>query len=181
MPAFWTGPNLLTLSRLPLAAIVWADPLNPALVLPLMAIAGLTDVADGWLERRLRRKRGQSGDVRTAGAWLDPLCDKAFVISVIAAILVARRPPLWIPALIASREILQLPQVALYLLWPGLRERLRYDFRAAVVGKAVTVLQFLAVGALLFDHPSLVPLAAACGVMGACAAVLYFRRGLQGA
>jgi phosphatidylglycerophosphate synthase len=175
----WTLPNALTLSRLPLAALVWIDPLNPALVLPLMALAGLTDMADGWLERRARKRLGIPDEVRTAGAWLDPLCDKTFVISVMAAILVARRPPLWIPALIAAREILQLPQIALYLLWPGLRARLRYDFSAAALGKAVTLLQFLAVGALLVGHPSLEPLAAACGAIGTAAAGFYFRRALR--
>lgn len=176
---FWTAPNLLTLSRLPMGGLAWLDAGNPAFILPLMALAGLTDVLDGWLERRLRKRRGIPEDAKTAGAWLDPLCDKAFVLSVVAAIAAARQLPLWLLTLLAAREILQLPQLVLYLAWPGLRARLRYDFRAAVLGKVTTTAQFLAVGAILFGHPSQLPLAVACAALGTASVVVYLRRALR--
>jgi len=176
---FWTGPNLLTLSRLPMAGLAWLDAGNPAFILPLMALAGLTDVLDGWLERRLRRRHGTPPDAKTAGAWLDPVCDKAFVLSVTAAIAFARRPPLWLLALVATREILQLPQLLIFLASPALRARLRYDFTASLLGKATTTAQFFAVGAILLDHGAQVLLAVACAALGTASAVLYFRRALR--
>jgi phosphatidylglycerophosphate synthase len=177
-PRFLTAPNLLTLSRLPLAAVVWIRPESPLWVLGLMAVAALTDVLDGWLERRLRRRHGLAPEARTAGAWLDPLCDKTFVLSVIGAVAFARTPPPWVLALVAAREILQIPPLAVYLVRPALRARLRYDFTASLLGKATTTAQFFAIGAILLGHPSTVPFALAAGTLGTAAAVLYFLRGL---
>jgi phosphatidylglycerophosphate synthase len=86
-------PNLLTLSRLPMAALVWlVAPWAWALGL-LMATAALSDMLDGWFARRMRARRKAHGlptrglgEKGGRGAWLDPLCDKAFVISVVAAV-----------------------------------------------------------------------------------------------
>lgn len=138
-------------------------------MLSLMALAGLTDVLDGWLARRLRRKEGREGE-RDAGAWLDPFCDKIFVLSALAAVASAVRPPLWILVLIAARELAQVPLLGLLRLRGVLRS---YDFRAAFVGKLATVLQFAAVAALLLRHPSQTALAVAAGVVGLAAAVFY--------
>jgi phosphatidylglycerophosphate synthase len=100
---FLTLPNLLTLSRIPLGALVWLRPLDPVFVLGIMTLAGITDVLDGWVERR----RHPGSTAETAGAWLDPLCDKIFILSVLLAITVAGSLPLWLVPLIALREILQ--------------------------------------------------------------------------
>ena len=58
--------------------------------------------------------------------------------------------PLWLLALIVTRELLQLPMVLVYRVIPTLRHWLRYDFRASPLGKAATVTQFLAIGALVW-------------------------------
>ena len=163
---------VLSLLRIPMAALVWLAPGSPAFVLSLMAAAGLSDVLDGYFARRFKHRAG-TPDLRDAGAWLDPLCDKVFIVSALAAVVWAARPPLWTLPLIASRELLQIPMFA-WLRWKGILRR--FDFRAAAVGKLATVVQFAAVAAILLRHPSALPLAGAAGVAGALAAVYYLRR-----
>jgi cardiolipin synthase len=165
-------PLVLTLVRIPMAALVWLAPGSPAYVLSLMALAGVTDMLDGWLARRYKHHAG-TPDLRDAGAWLDPLCDKVFIVSALAAVVWTARPPLWTLPLIASREILQVPMLG-YLRMKGVLRR--YDFRASAVGKLATVAQFAAVAAILLRHPSALPLAWAAGLVGVAAAVYYFRR-----
>ncbi len=165
-------PLLLTLSRIPLAGLVWLAPGSPGYVLGLMGAAGLTDVLDGFLARRYKRRAG-TPDLRDAGAWLDPLCDKVFIVSALAAVAWAARPPLWTLPLIAARELLQIPMFA-WLKGRGILRR--FDFRAAAVGKLVTVIQFAAVGAILLRHPAALPLAWAAGVVGIAAVAYYARR-----
>ena len=145
-----------------------------------MAVAALTDVADGAVARRARRRAEASG-VHLGpgpGAWLDPLCDKTFVLSVIAATYVDLGPSPYLLATIALREIILVPLAAIYRLTPSLRARMRYDFKAGPLGKAATVAQFLAIAAILLRHPSQVPLALLAGAIGLAAAVTYVRRGV---
>ena len=73
-------PNLLTLLRVPLAALIWVAPANALWLLGLMVLAAVSDWADGFFARRA----GLSPE--GLGAWLDPLCDKLFILSVLIAI-----------------------------------------------------------------------------------------------
>ena len=163
---------LLTLVRIPLAGLVWVRPDCAPCTLTLMAIAGISDVLDGAVARLARRREGREHE-RDAGAWLDPLCDKIFVVSVLLAVGTALRPPLWILPAVAAREIAQVPLLG-YLRLRGVHRA--FDFRAAVVGKLATVLQFAAVAAILFRHPSQAPLAVAAGAVGLASALYYFAR-----
>ena len=172
-----TLPNLVTMSRIPMAALVWLRPLDPAYVLGLMAIAALSDVLDGWLERRRRERRGEPpGTGESIGTWLDPLCDKVFILSVLTAITLARGLPLWIVPLISLREILQTLIVGATRVIPAVRNRLRPRFRANLLGKATTVVQFVTIAAILLDWPHQIPLAIATGGLGLIAVVVYVRR-----
>lgn len=161
-----TAALLLTLSRLPMAGLVWIDPRNPALVLGLMAAAGITDVLDGWAARR----GGSAGGPRDVGAWLDPACDKAFVLSLVMALAVVHRPPWAFLPLVAAREIVQVPMLIFVARRPA------FDFRAALVGKVATVAQFAAVAALLLKPSWAMGAAAAAGALGTAAAVHYAKR-----
>ncbi len=173
-------PNLLTLSRLPLAGLVWVAPGTPVWVLGCMAAAGLTDVLDGWAARRTRHDTpAAAAEARATGAWLDPLCDKTFILSCLVAVWVARQPPLLLLPLIASREILQAPLIVAYHLLPGLRHHRRYEFRAALLGKLTTTVQFLAVAAILFAHPWMWPIAISAALTGALAAGVYVARAVR--
>jgi phosphatidylglycerophosphate synthase len=176
-PVSWmTLPNLLTLSRLPMAGLVWLRPLDPLYVLGLMALAGLTDVLDGLLERKRRERLGIVDRGDSVGTWLDPVCDKVFILSLLAAITVARSLPWWIVPLIALREILQTLIVGATRLVPAIRKRLRPRFKANVLGKLTTVVQFVTIGAILLDKPGQIPLAMATAGLGLISVVVYVRR-----
>ena len=179
-PAFWTLPNFLTLSRLPMAALIWMRPRDPIFVLSLMALAGITDVLDGWLERRRRARMGlKISPAESVGAWLDPVCDKVFVLSLLTAMTVAHDLPVWIIPVLAFREILQGLVVLGARVVPGLRKRLRPRFQANVLGKAATVAQFITVAAILLKAPGQVPLAILTGLLGAIAVTVYVLRSMD--
>jgi cardiolipin synthase (CMP-forming) len=173
--------HALTLSRLALAGLFWPAVERPWWALGVLALAGLTDIVDGQIARLVRRRRQQSGQPPPSllGEWLDPICDKTFVVSVLVALWAGPGLPLPLLLAIATREIILVPIAALYRLTPALRARLHYRFRAGVLGKAATIAQFLAITAILFRDPR-APLAAiAASVIGACAAVAYIVRGLR--
>ena len=96
-------PNLLTLVR------VGSIPLLVGvLYLPgeswsrvaggLFFVAGLTDLLDGWLARRLRK-------VTVLGQYLDPVADKLLVASMLVMLSALGRLPAWMTILIICREI----------------------------------------------------------------------------
>ena len=168
-------PNLLSLSRLPLGGVFWAalgptaTPMNSGMALGVMALAAGTDILDGTIARR----RGVSS--AGMGSWLDPICDKLFIGAVLAALYFERGVPLWLLAVIVARELLQLPMVVVYRAFPTLRHWLRYDFRASPLGKAATITQFFAIGALVLGWPALVLAWGAFG-LGIAALCDYVRR-----
>jgi cardiolipin synthase len=169
-------PNLLSLSRLPLGGVFWvalgptATPKNAGMALGVMVLAAGTDVLDGTIARR----RGAS--TAGMGSWLDPICDKLFVGAVLAALHFQRGVPLWLLAVIVARELMQLPMVVVYRLFPTLRHWLQYDFRASHLGKAATIIQFLAIGCLVMGWPAAVPLAWGAFSVGLVALLDYVRR-----
>ena len=169
-------PNLLSLSRLPLGGVFWValgptpTMTNAVLAIGVMALAALTDVLDGTIARR----RGMS--TAGMGSWLDPICDKLFVGAVLAALHFERGVPLWLLAVIVARELMQLPMVLVYRAFPTLRHWLRYDFRASHLGKAATIVQFLAIGSLVMGWPAALPFAWGAFGLGLVALADYVRR-----
>lgn len=177
-----TLPNALTLSRIPLAGALWIDPGSKFVLLAITVAAAVTDILDGRIARAERRRAARRGECsnRVAaqggiGSWLDPLCDKTFLVSMLAAVYVTERPPLWMLVAIGAREIIVVPLAAAYRLWPAVRKRLHFDFRASSAGKLGTVTQFAAVGAILLASPTAPALALAAGVVGVVAALTYLR------
>jgi phosphatidylglycerophosphate synthase len=182
-----TVPNLLSLSRIPLGVAFWftlgSTPAPAYGAFAIMALAALTDVLDGYLARRQAARANGTGSAAVdpgggTGAWLDPICDKLFVASVLIAIIARRHTPLWLIALILSRELVQLPIGALYRFWPAFHNWLRYDFRASPLGKGATVAQFTAIAALILGHPWIRLFAFLSFVLGIAALVDYFRRAM---
>lgn len=165
-----TPPNLMSLVRVPLGALVWVAPRNTLWVLSLLALAGLSDLLDG----RLARSRGVPGD--ELGAWLDPLCDKVFIASALAAVWLTHAPEWWLALLAATRELLLLPLIVARFAVPALRER-HFTWRAKALGKATTVAQFgLFAAVLLGVDRAWLPLAALSAVLGAAASTQYTLR-----
>jgi CDP-diacylglycerol--glycerol-3-phosphate 3-phosphatidyltransferase/cardiolipin synthase len=164
-------PGLLSLARFPLAlAFPLAWP-KPALAAGVVVAAAVTDVLDGFVARKLHQET-------ETGALLDPLMDKTFVLGVAATLIAARVVTPVEAVLLASREVVELPLVAYVM-----ANRVPGDRRANVAGKLTTVLQFVAVGAVLVHVPP--PLRAtaiaATAIAGAVAGVTYWARALHDA
>lgn len=179
----FTTPNLLTLSRLPMAAAVWLAPHDARLVIPLMIAAAVTDLLDGRFARAIRESRlrrgqdpGQLAGAKGIGAWLDPACDKIFVVSLLAAVYVANRPELYIVILIGAREWFLAPLALVYRLSRKLREQTDFDLRAGWVGKLATAAQFASVGAIVLTPRLTLYFAIASAVLGVLATYIYTRR-----
>lgn len=161
--------NLMSLVRLPLAAAAFVARADALVVLALMAVAGLSDALDGWLARR-------AGADPRIGAWLDPVCDKIFVLGVIAGVWLERQPPWYLLVLTATRELLVVPAgIGLFVASRGIGGKIEY--RARPSGKATTVAQFAVLGALLFDLDAMaLPAAIAAALLGLTAGVEYGAR-----
>jgi cardiolipin synthase (CMP-forming) len=174
--SFLNPANLLSLSRIPMAGAVWIEPGQPWLLVPLGVAAAVTDWLDGLVARRQREHTGP----HDTGAWLDPACDKLFVVSAIVSVWVAARPDWWIVALLLVREALVVPMMLVYRLLPEARRR-DIDLRAGKPGKATTVTQFFAVAALMLWPEAVPPLAVLAGVLGVLAGLSYALRLRRGA
>lgn len=94
-------PNFITLARLfSVPLIVWlvaADHLEWAFF--AFVVSGVSDGVDGFLARRLNL-------VSRLGAVLDPLADKALLVSSFIALSAYDFVPLWLVILVVSRDIL---------------------------------------------------------------------------
>jgi cardiolipin synthase len=168
--------HALTVSRVPLAALFWAVATRPAYGAGVIAIAGLTDALDGRVARRALR-RGATGRVAEAGAWLDPLCDKLFALAVLAALAVRVGTPVALLAIVAARELVVGPLAILHRVTP--LHRYTWDFHAPLVGKVATVAQFVAIGALVLAVPGAEALAIVAGALGLAAVASYLWRAVR--
>ncbi len=94
-------PNLITIARiLSVPLIVWAitsGHMLPAFILFLAA--GVSDAVDGFLAKRFNMKT-------ELGALLDPLADKALIVSIYVALSFSDALPRWVVILVVSRDIL---------------------------------------------------------------------------
>jgi len=165
-------PSLISLTRLPLAAAFVAAFDEPVPTLLVLAGAGLSDVLDGWWARRYRQ-------VTPTGAVIDPIADKIFVAAVLLTLLDNDRLPLWGLLSLAARDLGELPLVGWTLASRSRRKRRAERASANVAGKAVTVLQFASIAALLLKMGVATHLLIVTGIAGLAAALLYARRELR--
>jgi cardiolipin synthase len=98
-----TIPNLLTLSRIALAPVFVALYLSgdARAALAVFAVAAATDVLDGLAARALDQRS-------RLGTLLDPVADKVLEISALFALWGRGQLPLWLAALVVSRDLAQL-------------------------------------------------------------------------
>jgi cardiolipin synthase len=173
--------NVLTVVRLPLAGLLWIAPESRVWLVAVIAAAALTDVVDGRVARWMRARRGSTSRFSEAemfGAWLDPVCDKLFVLSMVIACAFNCDISFQLAAMTIAREIILAPFAVAYYSLPSIRQALHLDFHSDWLGKATTVVQFTVVLSLLFYPRPAVVLAAVAGALGAVAALHYLRRGI---
>jgi cardiolipin synthase len=94
-------PNLITLARILLVpVIVWAITAGEmSLAFMLFMLAGISDAVDGFLAKRF-------GMASEFGAYLDPLADKALIVSIYVALGISEAIPRWLVILVVSRDIM---------------------------------------------------------------------------
>jgi CDP-diacylglycerol--glycerol-3-phosphate 3-phosphatidyltransferase/cardiolipin synthase len=161
-------PSLLSMLRVPLAALFPFVLGAPALAFGVLATAGLTDVLDGWYARTRKQ-------TTATGAVADAVTDKVFVATVVVTLIVFHKMSVLQALFLGTREMGELPLVVRLALSHEARSK-ETDRRANVPGKAATILQFVAVTAVLFGAPHLeVYLGAAAGA-GVLAAITYWMR-----
>lgn len=176
--------NGLSLSRIPLALALWIAPDQPAFVLSVIAVAGVTDVLDGWVVRRAKRIGWAEGDQGAyaahvaRGEVIDGFADKVFVASTVLALWFVAEPAWWVLGALLSRELLLLPAILAYRLLP-VERRQKVDFTAGPLGKAATGFQLAALVAGFLGLDAFGPIAFVAGGLGALAAAAYIVRAVR--
>jgi cardiolipin synthase len=101
-------PNLITLARiLAVPVILWAITSGETrIAFALFLAAGLSDLVDGFLAKRF-------GMATELGAYLDPLADKAMIVSIYVALGIVEAIPRWLVILVVSRDIMIVSAVIL--------------------------------------------------------------------
>ncbi|MFE1627024.1 CDP-alcohol phosphatidyltransferase family protein [Brevibacillus reuszeri] len=137
-------PNLLTLFRIvliPLYLYVFfsANPYHVEIALAILIIAGLTDIADGYLARKHKL-------VTTLGIVLDPLADKLMMLAVIASLFVTERISMWAALFFFVREVAMIVTGAIYHL------RGKKTVPANTYGKLTTVFLYVVIPLIMYRY-----------------------------
>jgi cardiolipin synthase (CMP-forming) len=134
-------PNSLTLGRIVLVPlIVWLIITHEMTAAFLMfLLAGLSDAADGFLAKRY-------GWRSELGAYLDPIADKALLVSIYVTLGFASHLPVWLVIAVVSRDILIVGAVVLS--WMLSRPLI---MQPLLVSKANTFAQIVLAGVVLAE------------------------------
>ena len=143
-PSYKNLPNLLTVTRVLAIPVVmmllsFSGPIASLLGAVSFAIAGATDILDGFLARRQR-------SVTPFGRFMDPLADKLLVTAALIMLIPLGRVPAWMAFIIIGRE----------LAVTGLRGLAATEGLILAPdrwGKAKTLLQMVAITALILHYP----------------------------
>jgi len=160
--AVFTLPNSISLSRLVLAlgfvliSGAWER-------VAIIVVAGFTDFIDGWIARHEKEET-------ETGALIDPLADRVFVFVAISVYLVEGRFTAGQYFIFLSRDIVTAAGFLVAKIVPWLRPAV---FRARMLGKIVTVLQLIALVAVLVTPEYTTVLVIAIGLVSAASIVDY--------
>ena len=135
-----TLPNLITFARLcavPLAFWLVIDR-RPGAAFALFLAAGVSDAIDGWLARRM-------GGASQVGALIDPVADKALLVTMFITLAAVNEMPSWLAILVVFRDAVIVGGVLVL----GLLGR-AVVIRPLLVSKANTALQIILVALTLF-------------------------------
>jgi cardiolipin synthase len=103
-----TIPNLITIGRLFLVplVIVMIVGANWETAFILFVVAGISDAVDGFLAKHC-------GMASELGAWLDPVADKALIVSIYITLAVVGAVPVWLVVLVVARDLMIVAAVIL--------------------------------------------------------------------
>jgi cardiolipin synthase len=110
----------------------------------IFTIAAISDGVDGYIARRYHQKS-------ELGSYLDPLADKALLVSALILLSVRFKDgtpfdqlPLWFPVLVISRDLMLLTGTVLIHMLAG-----HVTARPRIVGKCATFFQMITLGWVL--------------------------------
>ena len=132
-------PNLITLARiLSVPVMVWAIMTGWMLAAFILFLAaGLSDAIDGYLAKRF-------GMTSELGAYLDPLADKALIVSIYVTLGISGELPRWLVILVVSRDVMIVGAVLLSWLVGK-----PVPMKPLLVSKLNTVAQIILAGVVL--------------------------------
>lgn len=155
-------PNFITIGRLILtpAAIDMIVSENWRAAFAIFVLAGASDALDGWLAKRF--------DLRTdLGAVLDPIADKALIVSIYATLAANGAIPAWLAILVISRDLMIVGAVVIsWLLQRPIK------VRPLPVSKATTAAQLLLAAIVLGGRAFGYPLGDVAAVLASIVAAL---------
>ena len=155
-------PNLLSISRLALAvAFVVARGADTRIVLVMLALT--TDYLDGWIAR-------QFGPMTRAGALLDPIADRVFVLVAVSVFLFEAELTTLEYFIMISRDVMTAVGFLVARIMPSLRA---VAFQARLPGKLVTTLQLATFVAILIKPAAASPMIKVVGVVSLWAIIDY--------
>lgn len=160
--AFLSLPNIISLSRLVLAAAFVAFP-GRNWRIGLILVAALTDFLDGYVARRRR-------SVTKWGALIDPIADRVFVLTAVSAFLFSGNITTGQYFTLIARDLATAVGFLVARVIPWLRP---IAFKARPSGKIVTAAQLLALASVLLYPPAVMPLIVLVGVVSVYAIVDY--------
>jgi cardiolipin synthase (CMP-forming) len=103
-----TLPNLISLARLIMVPLVIVAILQERWVIAflLFVTAGISDAIDGYIARKF--------NLRSAlGAFIDPLADKALLISIFVTLAIIRDIPFWLAVIVVFRDLVIMAVIAI--------------------------------------------------------------------
>jgi len=103
-----TIPNLITVARLAIVPFVIVMIMQErwAAAFVLFAVAGISDGIDGFIARRFHMRS-------ELGAYLDPLADKALLVSIYVALAAVGSIPGWLAVVVVARDAMIVAAVLL--------------------------------------------------------------------
>lgn len=136
-----TIPNLITIGRLVLVPlIVWLMITEQSVAaFTVFILAGVSDAVDGFLARTFNLRS-------TLGSYLDPLADKALLVSIYISLAVLGEVPLWVVILVVSRDLFIVGAVVLSWMLDQPME-----MRPLLISKLNTVVQIVLAAVVLGD------------------------------
>jgi cardiolipin synthase len=176
--SIWTIPNLLTITRILLtpgfAMAYTSENFNLAWI--LFAIAGLTDGLDGFLAR-IWNQRTQ------LGAMLDPLADKALLVTSFICLAAKGWIPNWLTVLVVSRDVIIIGGLAVLSFWGvDIRSRIKPIW----ISKFTTTAQILLVIFIMlqrtfhWDFPTIqIIMVWTTAIATTLSGILYVRQGFE--
>ena len=138
----WTVPNMLSMLRLvgvPLFLWLLLGPQADGWAIIVLALAGISDWADGKIARALDQGS-------RLGTLLDPAADRLYIVATLVALALRDIVPLWLVAVLVGREVVLAGVLVV------LRRHGYPALQVHYLGKAATFILLYAFPLLLLAH-----------------------------